>query len=166
MASAAAAELLHEIHATLDTMRDDEGAGGREGPVPALQPSPPTGSPFERVAPRRRPHPPTTPHPGADDDGAGTPLETLIASLQEEVMRPSPEAPTHAGSRKAIASLLYSSHAPPDCAQFLAATDVLGDKEVGKARKQAFRVLMGHLVAYPSDAKTHMDKLIATCITS
>ena len=103
---------------------------------------------------------------GADDDGAGTPLETLIASLQEEVMRPSPEAPTHAGSRKAIASLLYSSHAPPDCAQFLAATDVLGDKEVGKARKQAFRVLMGHLVAYPSDAKTHMDKLIATCITS
>ena len=81
-------------------------------------------------------------------------------------MKPSPEAPTHAGSRKAIASLLYSSHAPPDCTTFLSETDTLGDAEIDKARKQAFRMLTGHLVAYPGEAKAHMDKLISTCINS
>ena len=127
-ASAAAEELLHEIHAAVEADRAGDDWG--------------------------------------DDDGAGTPLETLIASLQEEVMRPSPEAPTHAGNRKAIAALLYSSHAPPDCAQFITSTDFSEEKDVGRARKQAFRMLMGHIVAYPADAKGHVDKLVDTCVVT
>lgn len=73
---------------------------------------------------------------GNGDESSSAPLETLIDSFRAVVLAPEPFAPALAQLREAFASLLFTSHSPPDLCQWLAASDLIASKEVTSGRRQ------------------------------